>query len=86
VTSTEAARAVEREFAFLKRDHALAALRVRGIERVQLHADLTILARLAQALSRTREVALAARSVGRGRSFRSQHRPVIARPRYPWPR
>jgi hypothetical protein len=68
VTSTEAARAVEREFAFLKRDHALAALRVRGIERVQLHADLTILARLAPgaqsdeggcargALSRAREV------------------------------
>src|SRR5205823_5237891 len=31
------------------------ALRVRGLAKVQLHADLTILARLAQALSRARE-------------------------------
>jgi hypothetical protein len=52
--------AVEREFAFLKRDHALADLRVRGIERVRLHADLTLLGRLALALERSREVALAA--------------------------
>jgi hypothetical protein len=35
-------------------DYGLAPLRVRGIERVRLHADLTI-ARLAQALSRTQE-------------------------------
>jgi hypothetical protein len=35
-------------------------LRVRGIERVRLHADLTILAKLATALSRGRAVPLAA--------------------------
>lgn len=51
---------VEKEFAHLKREHGLAVLRVRGLERVQLHADLTLLARLAQALSRARAVALAA--------------------------
>jgi hypothetical protein len=50
--------AVEREFGRLKNDWALAPLRVRGIERVQLHADLTILVRLAQALSRAREQAV----------------------------
>jgi hypothetical protein len=49
---------VEREFGRLKHDYGLAPLRVRGLQRVQLHADLCILARLAQALSRTREVAL----------------------------
>ncbi|MEX2210824.1 MAG: hypothetical protein WD689_03575 [Gaiellaceae bacterium] len=41
---------VEREFGRLKHDYGLAPLRVRGIERVRRHADLTILARLAQAL------------------------------------
>jgi hypothetical protein len=35
----------------------------RGIERVRLHADLIVLARLAQALSRTRAVPVAAESV-----------------------
>jgi hypothetical protein len=38
----------------------LAAIRVRGIERVRLHADLIMLARLGQALSRARAVPLAA--------------------------
>jgi len=52
--------AVEREFGRLKHDYALAPLRVRGLERVQLHADLVMLARLSQALGRTREVRLAA--------------------------
>src|SRR3954447_8970617 len=52
--------AVEREFGRLKHDYGLAPLRVRGVERVQLHADLTILARLGQALNRARAVALAA--------------------------
>jgi hypothetical protein len=42
--------AVEREFGRLKHQYGLAPLRVRGIERVQFHADLTMLARLAQAL------------------------------------
>jgi hypothetical protein len=52
--------AVEREFGYLKHHHGLATLRVRGLERVALHADLTILARLAQALARARVVPLAA--------------------------
>lgn len=52
--------AVEREFGRLKHQYGLAPLRVRGIERVALHADLVILARLAQALSRARAVPLAA--------------------------
>jgi hypothetical protein len=47
--------AVEREFGRLKHDYGLAPLRVRGLARVQLHADLTILARLSQALVRARE-------------------------------
>jgi transposase len=51
---------VEREFGRLKHECGLGPLRVRGLERVQLHADLTMLARLAQALSRARAVALAA--------------------------
>jgi IS5 family transposase len=51
--------AVEREFGFLKHHFGLAAIRVRGIERVRLHADLIMLARLAQALSRARAMPLA---------------------------
>jgi hypothetical protein len=43
---------VEREFGRLKHEYGLAFLRVRGIERVRLHADLTIMARLALALAR----------------------------------
>jgi hypothetical protein len=38
----------------LKHNYGLAFLRVRGIERVRLHADLTMLARLALAVSRAR--------------------------------
>lgn len=45
---------VEREFGRLKNDWALAPLRVRGLDRVRLHADLTILTKLACALSRAR--------------------------------
>jgi len=52
--------AVEREFGRLKHDYGLAPLRVRGIQRAQLHADLTMLARLAQALSRAQVIPLAA--------------------------
>jgi hypothetical protein len=51
---------VEREFGRLKNDWALAPLRVRGLDRVKLHADLTILAKLACALAKGRTVALAA--------------------------
>jgi len=46
--------AVEREFGRLKHEYALAPLRVRGIERVALHADLTMLARLGLTLARAR--------------------------------
>jgi transposase len=52
--------AVEREFGRLKNDYGLAPLRVRGLERAALHADVTMLARLGQALSRARAVPLAA--------------------------
>jgi Transposase DDE domain len=51
---------VEREFGRLKHEWALAPLRVRGLERVRLHADLTILAQLSSALNRSKETALAA--------------------------
>lgn len=51
---------VEREFGRLKHSYGLAFLRVRGIERVRLHADLVMLGRLAQALARSRAVPLAA--------------------------
>jgi len=44
----------------LKHEWSLLPIRVRGIERVRLHADLTILAKLACALARARAVPLAA--------------------------
>ena len=47
---------VERGFGRLKHDWALLPLRVRGIERVRLHADLTVLAQLARTLGRARAV------------------------------
>src|SRR5215207_7272453 len=52
--------AVEREFGRLKHEWGLGPLRVRRIERVRLHTDLTILARLASALAVARAVPLAA--------------------------
>jgi hypothetical protein len=53
--------AVEREFGRLKNDYGLVPLRVRGVERVNLHADLTMLGRLGQALLRARDpIAVAA--------------------------
>jgi transposase, IS5 family len=52
--------AVEREFGRLKNEYGLTPLRVRGLERVALHADLTMLARLSLALARARAVPLAA--------------------------
>lgn len=52
--------AVERENGRLKNDWAPLPLRVRRIERVALHADLTTLARLATALADARAVPLAA--------------------------
>ncbi len=47
--------AVEREFGRLKNEWGLKPLRVRGLERVRLHTDLTMLTRLACTLSRARE-------------------------------
>jgi hypothetical protein len=44
--SSVGAVAGEREFGRLKNEWALLPLRVRGIERVRLHADLEILAKL----------------------------------------
>jgi hypothetical protein len=52
--------AVEREFGRLKNEWALLPLRVRGSETVQLHADLTILAKLSCALAGARAVPLVA--------------------------
>lgn len=57
--------AVEREFGRLKNEWGLKPLRVRGLDRVRLHADLTILTKLACALSRTRAQSSAS-SISRG--------------------
>jgi hypothetical protein len=46
--------AVEREFGRLKNEYALTPLRTRTLARVRVHADLVMLARLGQALSRAR--------------------------------
>jgi hypothetical protein len=46
--------AVEREFGRLKHEWALLPLRVRRIERVRLHADLSILTKLAVRLDKER--------------------------------
>jgi hypothetical protein len=46
--------AVEREFGRLKNEWGLKPLRVRGLERVRLHADLAVLTRLACTLARAR--------------------------------
>jgi hypothetical protein len=51
---TKGRAAVEREFGRLKDRWKLAPLRVRRLKRVQLHADLTILAKLSCALARAR--------------------------------
>jgi len=51
---------VEREFGVLKHEWAMLPLRVRRIDRVRLHVDLTILARLGHALVKTATVAAAA--------------------------
>lgn len=47
---------VEREFGRLKNQWGLKPLRVRGLDRVRLHADLTILTKLACALAKARAV------------------------------
>ncbi|MGH3797658.1 MAG: transposase, partial [Pseudonocardiaceae bacterium] len=48
--------AVEREFGSLKHEWGLGPLRVRRLPRVRLHVELTILARLASALTEARAV------------------------------
>lgn len=52
--------AVERCFGRLKHEAGLAPLRVRGLDKVALHADLCILATLISALAPARAVPLAA--------------------------
>ena len=51
---------VERGFGRLKNEWAMLPLRVRRIERVRLHVDLTILAQLATALAQARDIPLTA--------------------------
>jgi len=57
--------AVEREFGRLKHEWGLLPLRVRGRDRVALHADLSILGKLATTLERARALS-AARIAARG--------------------
>jgi hypothetical protein len=63
--------AVEREFGRLKNQWGLKPLRVRGLDRVRLHADLTILTKLACALSRARAAATTQRRRGSGSAQRA---------------
>jgi hypothetical protein len=60
LTMNRGRAAVEREFGRLKNEYRLTPLRVRGIERVALHADLTMLASLSLALARARAIPLVA--------------------------
>jgi hypothetical protein len=63
---------VEREFGRLKNEMGMLPLRVRGLDRVRLHADLTILTKLACALAKTR-AATAHRPRKAGTARRSSH-------------
>lgn len=67
--------AVEREFGRLKNQWGLKPLRVRGLDRVRLHADLTILTKLACALTRAR-AATATRPRQRSGNARRPSRPA----------
>lgn len=67
--------AVEREFGRLKNEWGLKPLRVRGLDRVRLHTDLTVLTKLACTLSRARST----RSLAGGRSKEPQARGRAAR-------
>jgi hypothetical protein len=69
--------AVEREFGRLKNEWGLKPLRVRGLDRARLHADLTILTKLACALSRARAAAI--RPPRQRGSDRSASRPATTR-------
>lgn len=68
--------AVEREFGRLKTQWGLKPLRVRGLDRVRLHADLTVLTKLACALSRARSTR--SRPAGRPPAPRERGRPPKA--------
>jgi Transposase DDE domain len=72
--------AVEREFGRLKTTWGLKPLRVRGLDRVRLHADLTILTKLACALARVRAAVKAAPNPSRrsGRARRDAKRSLRA--------
>lgn len=72
--------AVEREFGRLKHEWSLGPLRVRGLDRVRLHADLTILTKLACTLSRARMTAKP-RPVSKSESCRSSALPGSSRAR-----
>jgi hypothetical protein len=65
---------VEREFGGLKHQWGLKPLRVRGLERVRLHADLTILTRLACSLARVRAASTARPPRRNGSSRTPSHR------------
>jgi hypothetical protein len=71
--------AVEREFGRLKNQWGLKPLRCRGLERVRLHADLTILTKLACALARARAATTQPRP--RRGSHRAGKPPVASRSR-----
>lgn len=58
--------AVEREFGRLKHEWGFGPLRVRGLDRVRLHADLTVLTKLACSLARVRATATAGTTPRRG--------------------
>lgn len=78
--------AVEREFGRLKNEWGLKPLRVRGLDRVRLHADLTVLTRLACTLSRARALSNSTRN-GRGSPSPAAKRSRLAagRDRHPAP-
>jgi hypothetical protein len=71
--------AVEREFGRLKNEWGLKPLRVRGLDRVRLHADLTILTKLACALAKAR--AATARPPRKRGSHRAESHPVATQSR-----
>jgi len=70
---------VEREFGRLKNQWGLKPLRVRGLDRVRLHADLTILTKLACALAKAR--AATARPSRKRGSDRAESRRAATRSR-----
>ncbi|HEV7615415.1 MAG TPA: transposase [Solirubrobacterales bacterium] len=72
--------AVEREFGRLKNQWGLKPLRVRGLDRVRLHADLTILTKLACALSRARAATAPPRRQRGSSRASARPAPMRARP------